>query len=55
VLVTAGKLRQGLELERIPTPVEAEFFLTSLFIKLIDPCEGDLSVVTLIASVTKRG
>ena len=28
--------------------------MTSLFVKLIDPCEGDLRVVTLIASVTKK-
>jgi len=54
VLGTSGKLRQGLELERISTPFEAEFFLTSLFVQLIDPCEGDLRVVTLIASVTKK-
>jgi len=40
MLGTAGKLRQGLELERISAPVGAEFFLTSLFKELIDPCEG---------------
>ena len=54
MLGTSGKLRQGLELERISTPFEAEFFMTSLFVKLIDPCEGDLRVVTLIASVTNK-
>jgi hypothetical protein len=36
VLVTAGKLRQGLELERISTPVEAEFFLDIRFMELIE-------------------
>jgi hypothetical protein len=45
---------QDLELERISTPVEAEFFLTPFLQNSSTRAKEVLGVVTLITSVTKK-
>ena len=50
-------MESGLDLEKqIPTPVEAElFFLTSLFIELIDPASGALALGRLFERRERQG